>query len=183
LVGGLLTWTYVASSYRSDFSASLVRSPECTGGTVHRRQLGSDEAAEDVIGARPGLHCTLTLRYTNSAPVTLHLGSAVFPYLGRDSGLLIRMYGVGVRSPRIGRYVGGGIAYSTDAHVPLDRDLAAGQSFTSTYTLRFNPTGCSAGTTWVHGMPVVEVSALGLTGTVTGSIPIAVDGDHHGCPD
>ncbi|MGI8701115.1 MAG: hypothetical protein ACR2JU_07905 [Nocardioidaceae bacterium] len=96
--------------------------------------------------------------------------------------MLVRMYGTGVTTPSEGLYIGGGIAYSTDAHVPLDGELAAGQSFTRRYTLRFNPTGCSAGTTSVHGMPNVEVSALGLTSTVNGSVPIAVQGNYDGCP-
>lgn len=112
----------------------------------------------------------------------MHLDTATYPYLGRGSELLVAMTGPGVTSPREGRFVGGAPAYAIDATIHLDRDLGSDQAFDVSYLLRFRPTGCSAGTTWIAGMPVLEVSALGISGTVHGSVPLAVSGNHDGCP-
>ncbi len=184
LVVGLVMWTRLASSYRDDLKVSLAHPPECTGGVVHRRfenEVGPPRL--DVIAAKPGLSCTLTVRYVNSSPVTLHLGTATWPLLGRGSKGLLLMTGPGVVSPRDGISGDGVPAYALAATEHLDRDLAAGAAFELTYRLVFNASGCLDGTFWLTGMPVIEVTALGLTKNVHGSVPLATSGHYRaGCP-
>jgi hypothetical protein len=176
VVVGVISWIRVAGSLRNDVHITLVRPISCTGTTISQRVLGVPPQTFDVIRARPGMDCTVEVRYANDGSWGVHLSSTTFAVLGPGNSSLMVMSGPREEPSRSG-------PRSIDAGFTLDRDLDAGQSFEVKYHLRFQPKGCSDGTVYEWNVPTLDVSALGRSGRIHGGLRLAESGVYRaGCP-
>jgi hypothetical protein len=169
LVGfvGVLAAAWPLSSWqmRQSVAVETTGPMRCTGST-HAKVDGFPDPAYRLV---PGIHCRLSYKVTNSAPLTAHLDVARFTLLGPASRIGLR--GVDADPQQAG-------ADTTAAVYNLDRDLAAGDSATFSIDAVFNPKGCEAqGATVVITNGVnVEVSFLNVSGDRTGNVAFALVG-------
>ncbi|MEP6528296.1 MAG: hypothetical protein ABJA86_14165 [Nocardioidaceae bacterium] len=99
----------------------------------------------------------LSIEVVNSGPMSVRIESASFPLLGIHADSAVRIVGPGLTSS----------PDSVDAIFPIDRVLDPGAKLELSYGLRFRPSGCDGlgNLAWISDVPLIKVSALGLTGT------------------
>lgn len=172
-----VAWVKLAASARAEVSIDQAAPVTCVGGTVTHRRVVLGRAAMDVVGAQEGMHCTLTVRFTNEGRFSVHLDTATFPFMGPETGGLLRLTGPLLPYSEDN-------SSGRDAEVQVDEDLAGGDSMTAAYHFVFNGGGCVDGTMWVGSLPTVSDEAMGLSGSVDGHVTLAFigHGDTSGCP-
>jgi hypothetical protein len=118
----------------------------------------------------PGMHCRITYKVTNNAPLTAHLGAATFHLLGPATRVGLRAVDPDPQA--------GASADTASAVFQLDRDLDSGDSATFRVEAVFNPRGCNVpgSTFFVTQGPDVEVSFLNVSGAQTGNVTYALLG-------
>jgi hypothetical protein len=170
-----LGWYKTAAAARSELEVTQSRPIHCRGTAVQHRRVAPDAPAMDVIHAKAGMVCTLVVRYRNDSGRSVHISAASFAVLGPSADALAHMPGA----------AGSGAAPNDDtvpANFSIDRTVRAGESFTATYPIVFNPHGCGVGRLWMTRQPTVSVSALGLSGEIRGGVSLGIAGNYDGCP-
>ena len=152
-VGGWLLWSgRVASGVSVTWSPG---SPACEGTTV-------DEplSRRPVIVAKKGMRCVIEVEVTNRSGRTVQVVDAVARFVGPRTGAALTAQNAEPAER--------GSPYGIDAHFPIDRSLAPGESTTLEIVLVLHPRGCNSGTLWVSEWPTVTVEALGRSHDVRG---------------
>lgn len=169
VVGGWVLWSArVADDVSVAWSPD---SPACEGTEVRRAA-----SRRPVIDAEEGMRCVVTVRVTNDSGSTVHLVHAVAPMVGPRTGAVV--------TAENAETVDGDWAYDIDALLPLDRDLAAGESTTFEVVLVLRPRGCNAGVTmWSKNWPTVTIDVLRRSHDLRGDKHFAFhrDGATPGC--
>lgn len=144
----MTVWATGTSAVAADVEVTSAGSPECEGATFRTRQ------GREVLVVTPQTRCVYTFEITNHGVTTVHLDALLLPYLGAGGGGVVRA------DPTTG---------DLDAPYPLDRDLEPGESTTVTTVVRYRPRGCTAGITWFHDWPKVELTSFGRALTLRGA--------------
>jgi hypothetical protein len=171
IVGGWLFWSArIAGDVNVAWSPG---SPACEGTAV--RHTGSQRP---VIEAEAGMRCVITVKVTNGSGYPVHVANAVAPMVGPRTGAVVTAENATPFQH--------GSAYDIDALLPLDRDLATGESTDFEVVLVLHPGGCNAGgTLWATDWPTVTVDVLGRSHELRGDKDFAFhrDGITPGCRD
>jgi hypothetical protein len=144
-------WLWVADS-AVDHVRIEAADPRCTG-VSHVNYFG------DGISFRtsPEMRCRFPFDVSNTGGRAVHLDRIVAPYLGPETGAVVRARTLG-GSPPTG---------DIDAVRDLDRTLAGGDTYSFTIVAVFNTHGCNdSGTLTFADLPQVTVSSLGHHRTV-----------------
>jgi hypothetical protein len=160
LGAGLGAWRHVTSGVADDLEVAWVGAPACTGTTV---VADDGRGHQNVIQARAGMHCVVTVRVTNHSGRDVELGRAVAALLGR-SRAVVRAEPGSEWAPFPGQD-----SRSLDAFLDLDVDLAPDESTEFEVPVGFRDSGCNNdATVFASPWPTVEVRTLGRTLTVGG---------------
>jgi hypothetical protein len=160
LGAGFGAWRHVTSGVADDLEVAWVGAPACTGTTV----VADDESGhENVIQARAGMHCVITVRVTNHGGRDVELGRAVAALLGRSRAV--------VRAEPRSAWAAfpSQDSRGLDAFLDLDVDLAPDESMEFEVPVGFRDSGCNNDTTvYASPWPTVEIRTLGRSLTVGG---------------
>ncbi|REK70978.1 hypothetical protein DX116_18070 [Aeromicrobium endophyticum] len=173
-------WVAGASSARDDLRV-LPRSMHCG---VHDMPyvLSADDDADAAafmgfdVTIRPRSTCQLEVTFVNDGSSTVHIESATFWGMGvapAGSGL----FEVTQNGGRYNRADSGTDPETGDAVIPIDEDIAGGESFTQLFDMRVRASAFTGQTDVLNGynhVPIVQVSRWGRTGDVESSVDLRI---------
>lgn len=156
------SWLYVAHGVADAIEVGWIGPPVCTCTTV---KPVDEDGLENVIQARAGMHCAITVRVTNHSDRTVQLGRAIAPTLG-SSGAVVKAEPYSGWEPAPD---GRGDVVSLAAFVDLDTTLAPGDFMEFDVGVAFRDSGCNSATTVAAlDWPKVEIRTLRRTFTISG---------------
>lgn len=165
-------WVWTSAEQRDDVAVSLSSSPRCpkTGLTWRRVGVGYRVPA---MRLQEPMDCLSLLRVSNHGRWPVRVTEVVMPLMGPHAGEPFDVEQVNGVRPVAGTT--GGLAAAV---FRVDRRLAAGERYAVPIHFTFRPGACTGrgALTWFEQMPQIRVSALGMTGTVSGHQIIAFEG-------
>ena len=171
---GALVWLTLARSARDELSVDWAGSLSCTGTRM------VSEPGETAAGAvlQPSMRCTLPVRIVNQGWVPLSERDVLVPALGPLGTAAVQVATLG------GRTAASDPRDAGTALFDRRRTIRPGQSDTFALEFTYRPGGCTEpGTFALTDLPVVRVSAFGLSGLRASSRPVVFHGTvASGCP-
>ncbi|WP_155993153.1 hypothetical protein [Nocardioides sp. URHA0020] len=182
LVGVLLVAWYGVTTRAADQVQVRWAQPDptCSGTTIGDPEdmgAGRSRRLRPILAAE-GMACTITVEVTNRSSYGIRLDHAVAPFGGPGTGSVV------VVDPQsYERQPGRAADDALDATLPVRDEVPPGEQRSFSVRLVFNPAGCSQGTVWSAGWPVVTFSVLGrdVTRAAASTLAVKHTGETPGC--
>jgi len=172
LISAAAGWVWTSAEQRDHVGVSLSSPPRCAGTQVEWRRVSGGRRIPAMRLHDP-MACQSRLRVFNHGRWAVRITEVAMPLMGPQAGGAFDVEEVDRVRP-VPRTMNG----LATAVFQVDRRVAAGQRYVVPINFTFRPGGCTArgALIWFEQMPQVTVSALGMSGTVSGHQVIAFKG-------